>query len=85
MFEFSGILTAHIVWKLPKNVSFEFFNSSILAISINFCPIKIDLSGNIVWEQVKGLKNSPNWPFLALSNELSSTQLALLAMLNETF
>ena len=64
MFEFSGILTAHIVWKLPKNVSFEFFNFSILAISINFCPIKIDLSGNIVWEQVKGLKNSPNWPFL---------------------
>ena len=31
--------------KITQNVSFEFFNYGI---STNFCPIKIDLSGNTV-------------------------------------
>ena len=29
-------------------------NFGILALSINFCPIKTDLSGNTVWPQASG-------------------------------
>ena len=29
---------------------------SILAFSTNFCPIKIDLSGNTVWPQASGFQ-----------------------------
>ena len=35
--------TSHNVWKLLK---MSHFNFSILSFSTNFCPIKIDLSGN---------------------------------------
>ena len=38
----------HSVWKLLKMSHFYFLK---LAFSINFCPIKIDLSGNTVWPQ----------------------------------
>ena len=38
----------HIVWKLLKMSHLIFL---ILAFSTNFCPIKIDLSGNTVWPQ----------------------------------
>ena len=34
-----------------------------LALSINFCPIKIDLSGSTVWPQISGFQNSSNWHF----------------------
>ena len=37
---------AHSVWKSPK---MSHLNFSILAFSINFCPIKSGLSGNTVW------------------------------------
>ena len=43
----------HIVWKSPKMSHLKF---SILAFFANFCPIKIDLSGNTVWPQASGLK-----------------------------
>ena len=36
----------HSVWKSPK---MSHLNFSILAFSINFCPIKSGLSGNTVW------------------------------------
>ena len=41
--------------KITQNVAFEFL---ILAFSTNFCPIKIDLSGNTVWPQVVVLQKS---------------------------
>ena len=44
----------HIVWKSPKMYHLKFF--SILAFSTNFCPIKIDLSGNTVWLQVSAFQ-----------------------------
>ena len=43
----------HRVWKLLKVWKCRIW---ILASSINFCPIKIDLSGNTVWPQVSGLQ-----------------------------
>ena len=40
-----------VFWKLStQNVAFEFL-FFILAFSTNFCPIKIDMSGNTVWPQ----------------------------------
>ena len=63
--------------------NFEFFH---LGISTIFCPIKIDLSGNTVGQQV--FKNLPKWNIFGIFNELLSTQnvwLASLAMVNETF
>ena len=46
----SLVLVANIVWKLLKMSHLNFW---ILAFSTNFCPIKIDLSGNTVWTQRK--------------------------------
>ena len=43
----------HIVWKILK---MSHLNFSILAFSINFCPIKIDLSGNTVWPHASGFQ-----------------------------
>ena len=47
--------------KITLNIAFL-----ILAFSINFCDIKIDLSGNTVWPQTSDCqKTRHNWPFLA--------------------
>ena len=43
----------HNVWKSPKMSHLNFW---ILAFSTNFCPIKIDLSGNTVWPQASGFQ-----------------------------
>ena len=43
----------HIVWKLLKMSHLNFWS---LAFSTNFCPIKIDLSGNTVWPQASGFQ-----------------------------
>ena len=45
---------SHSVWK-----SFKVSHLILLvfAISVNFCPIKIDLSGNTVWPQALGFQN----------------------------
>ena len=48
--------------KLLKMSHFKF---SILAFSTNFCPIKVDLSGNTVWPQTTGFKILPKLTFLA--------------------
>ena len=41
--------------KVTPSVAFEFFNFGIFT---NFCPKKIDLSGNAVWQKSQLLKNS---------------------------
>ena len=41
-------------WKILKNVAFKRF--LILVFSTNFCPIKIDLSGNTIWLQTSGFQ-----------------------------
>ena len=41
------------VWKSPK---MSHLNFRILSFSTNFCPIKIDLSGNTVWPQASGFQ-----------------------------
>ena len=43
----------HSVWKLLKMSHLNFW---ILAFSSNFCPLKIDLSGNTVWPQASGFQ-----------------------------
>ena len=43
----------HNVWKL---LEISHLNFSILAFSTNFCPVKIDLSGNTVWPQASGFQ-----------------------------
>ena len=43
----------HIVWKLLKMSHLNFW---ILSFSTNFCPIKVDLSGNTVWPQASGFQ-----------------------------
>ena len=62
----------HSVWKSPK---MSHFSISILAFSTNFCPFKIDLSGNTVWPQAldfqKFAKMHHFWPFF---NEVLSIQ-----------
>ena len=51
-------------FSLGTNILFENYSKcrifSILAFFTNFCPIKIDLSGNTVWQQASGFQNSPN-------------------------
>ena len=70
----------HSVWKLLKMSHFYFLK---LAFSINFCPIKIDLSGNTVWPQASdfqtmilfsvifkhcvGKAQSPDWNWTSLN------------------
>ena len=49
----SGKVRFHIVWKLLKMSHLNFW---FLAFSTNFCPIKIDLSGNTVWPQASGFQ-----------------------------
>ena len=53
----------HIVWKVTRNVAFW-----ILAFTINFCQITIDLSGNTVWLQDLGYQKLAKidhfWHFL---------------------
>ena len=52
----------------------------ILAFSINFCPIKSDLSGNTAWPQASGFqKTRQNGTFLAFFNERLSTQNVIVA------
>ena len=46
--------TIHSVWKSPK---MSHLNFSILVITLNFCPIEIDLSGYSVWPQTSVFKN----------------------------
>ena len=43
----------HCVWKLQKMSHLTF---SILVFFTNFCPIKIDLSGNTTWPQASGFQ-----------------------------
>ena len=43
----------HCVWKSSK---MSHLNFSIMAFSINFCPIVSDLSGNTVWPQASGFQ-----------------------------
>ena len=58
--------------KITQNVAFEFLNFGIFTI---FCPFKTDLSGNTVWPQASVFqKLAKIGPFLALFNELLSTQ-----------
>ena len=47
-----------------KLLKMSHFRFSILAFSTNFCPIKVDLSGNTVESGPKS-KNGPIWPVLA--------------------
>ena len=62
--DFCFFCPVHIVWKLLKMLHFNFW---IFPFSTNFCPIKIDLSGNTVWPQASGFKKTrQNWPFLAV-------------------
>ena len=48
--------------KITQNVSFEFFNFSIFT---NFCPIKVNMSGNTVWPQASGFQKLAKWTILA--------------------
>ena len=49
-------------------------NFSILAIFTNFCPIKIDLSGNTVWRKLQVFKNSSKLTIFGIYNQLLATQ-----------
>ena len=67
-------LESHIVWKLPKSVSFEFFDFGLIhqltcLVTLIDCKLQV-------------FKKLPNWPFRPLKME---KWLASLAMLNETF
>ena len=42
--------------------------------STNFCPIKIDLSGNTVWPKASGFQNLAKFNILGIFNEILSTQ-----------
>ena len=59
------------VWKSPK---MSHLNFRILSFSTNFCPIKIDLSGNTVWPQASGFQKLVNLTIFGIFNELLSTQ-----------
>ena len=48
-------------------------NFWILAFFDNFCPIKIDLSGNSNWLQASGFQNSPKLTIFGIFNELLSS------------
>ena len=54
-----------------KSSKCPIWNYSILSFSINFCTIKIDMSGNIVWPQASSFQNSP---IFGIFIELLSTQ-----------
>ena len=56
----------HSVWKSPKMSHSRFL---ILAIYNIFCPIRIDLSGNTVWQH-----NLAKSPIFGIFSELFSTQ-----------
>ena len=43
-----SVSSCHNVWKLLK---MSHLNCLVLAFSIDYCPIKSDLSGNTVWQQ----------------------------------
>ena len=78
-------LNRHSVWKSPK---MSHLNFSILAFTTNFCPIKIDMSGNTVWQQASSFqKNRQIVPFLAFLINFfhSKCKLVSLAILNATF
>ena len=49
-------------------------NFRILAFSVNFCPIKNDISGNTVWLQASGFQKLAKLTIFAIFNELLSTQ-----------
>ena len=50
--------------KITKNVEFEF---------LNFCPIKIDISGNTFWPQALGFQKLAKMNIFGIFNELLST------------
>ena len=54
-------LHLHIVWKLLKMSHLNFW---ILAFYTNFCPIKIDPSGNTVWPQASGFQKLAKMDYL---------------------
>ena len=56
-------------FEITQNVAFEF-----LPFSNNFCPFKIDLSGNTVLPQPSGFQKSPKLTIFGIFNELLSTQ-----------
>ena len=49
-------------------------NFSILVLSTNFCPIKTDMSGTIVWPQDSGVQKLVKINFLGIFNQLLSIQ-----------
>ena len=59
---------------LIQNVWKSHLNFRILPFSTNFCPIKIDLSGNTVWPQASGFQKLVNLTIFGIFNELLSTQ-----------
>ena len=61
------ILTISQCWKITQNVAYKFFN---LGISINFCPIKSDLSGNTVWLPSSGCQNLAKLTIFGIFYEL---------------
>ena len=52
-------------------------NLSSTVFSTNFYPIKIDMSGNTVWQQAVLFKNSPKLTIFGIFNELLSTTFEL--------
>ena len=59
------------VWKLLK---MSHLNCSTLEFSTNFCPIKINLSGNTVWQQVSGFQKLVKIDHFWLFYKLLATQ-----------
>ena len=57
--------------KITQNVAFEFFNYGIFH---QFCPIKVNLSGNTVWPQATGFQNIAKIDHIWHFNEILSTQ-----------
>ena len=62
-------LLPHRVWKSPNMSHLSF---SILAFSTNFCPTKIDLSGNTVWPQASRFQKHAKLTIFGLFNLLLS-------------
>ena len=62
-------LLPHRVWKSPNMSHLSF---SILAFSTNFCPTKIDLSGNTVWPQASRFQKHAKLTIFDLFNLLLS-------------
>ena len=42
--------------------------------STNFCPLKVDLSGNTFWPKASGFQNLAKFNILGIFNEILSTQ-----------